>query len=92
MRLALEALQRPIAAALDLRWHAGQRDEGAELAAAALELEGRDVVLDAVAVAGEGGRAAEVDRAVGADEPGAGLGQARVRDQSCRRQSDDGDH
>jgi hypothetical protein len=78
--LALEPLERPVAAAFDLRGHAGQRDEGTELAAAALELEGGDVVFDAVAVAGKGGCAAQIDRSVGADEPGAGLSQARVRD------------
>src|SRR5207237_4147497 len=56
-----EALQGPVAAALDLGGDAWQRDDGAELPAAARELERRDVVLDAVVVGGECGGAEQVD-------------------------------
>ena len=69
-RLLLQALQRPGAAALDLRRHARQRDQRAELAAAAQELERRDVVLDAVVVGGERRRAAEVDGGAGSPTTG----------------------
>src|SRR5688572_33027994 len=65
--LELKPLERPCAAALDLRWHARQRDQRAELSAAALELERRHVMLDAVVVRRERGGTAEVHRAVRAD-------------------------
>src|SRR5207245_4052097 len=45
LRLARQPLQRPIAAALNVRGHARERNERAELAAAALELESGDVVF-----------------------------------------------
>ena len=90
--LELEALEGPVAAALDVCGYVGEGDEGAELAAAALELEGGDVVFDAVGVGGEGGGAAEVDVAVGADEAGAGVGEARMLDQQSHRGGgDDGE-
>ncbi len=90
-RLQLEALERPAAALLDLRWHSRQRDQRAELAAAALELEGGHVVLDAVVVGGQSGRAAQVDRAVRADQPGAGVGVTRTApdDRGHKRGRDD---
>src|SRR5205814_9406653 len=70
---------RPVAAALDLVGDAGERDERSELAASSRELERRDVVLDTVVVAREGGRAEQVHGAVGADEPGARRGRLRHR-------------
>ena len=84
-RFADQSLQGPGAAALDAGGHVGQRDERAELAAAAQELEGGDVVLDAVVVGRQGRRAAEVDRAVRADQPGAGEGRAGENERSQQR-------
>ena len=48
--LADEALERPVAALLDLRRDAGERRQRPERPAAAGELEGRDVVLLAVVI------------------------------------------
>ena len=79
-----QPLEGPVAAALDLVRNAGQRDERAELAAAARELERRDVVLDAVVVASEGRRAEQIDRAVRPDE-------ARARRGGLRRGGERGD-
>ena len=70
--LAREPLQRPVAAALHRRRHAGQRDDRADLLALAGELERRDVALDAVVVRGERRRAHQPDRAVLADQAAAG--------------------
>ena len=71
VRLADQPLERPVAALHDARRDAGQRRDRAERAATARELEGGDVVLHAVVVAGEGRRPEQVHRAVGADEPAA---------------------
>src|SRR5207244_10898177 len=72
--LADEPLEGPIAAALDRARDAGKRDERTELAAPPRELERGHVVLHSVVVAGEGGGAEQIDRAVRADEPGARRG------------------
>ena len=66
----------------------------AERAAAAGELERGDVVLDAVVVAGEGGRAQQVDGAVGADEAAAGERRAGGDEQcgGCRGKSQQASH
>ena len=69
--LAHEPLERPVAASLDVRRHARERHEAAELAAASRELERGDVVLHAVVVARERRGPKQVDRAVGADEAAA---------------------
>ena len=66
--LALEPLQRPAAAALDLRRDAGQRHDRSDLLALPAELERRDVALDTVVVRGERRRARELDGAVLADQ------------------------
>src|SRR5439155_11717470 len=84
LRFALQALERPTAAAFDFGRHAGQRDERSEFAAPALELEGRDVMLDAVVVSGQRRRSAKIDRPVGADQPGARLCRTRALEQNCR--------
>src|SRR5439155_10824125 len=46
VRLAVEPLQRPVAAPLDVRRDSRQRDDRAELGAPALEAERGDVVLE----------------------------------------------
>ena len=69
--LAGEALQRPVAAAFDLRRHARQRDDRADLFTDAGELEARDVALHTVVVRGERRRAHELDRPVLAHETAA---------------------
>jgi hypothetical protein len=81
VRLLDEALERPVATLLDARRDAGQGSQRAEGSAAALELEGRDVVLDAVVVADERRRPEEVHRPVRADEATAGEGR-------CGREQD----
>src|SRR5438045_924504 len=63
-RLANETLERPVAAADDVARDARQRHERAEPPAAASELERRDVVLDAVVVAGERRGAEQIDGTV----------------------------
>ena len=80
-RLPLKPLKSPVAASLNFRWHAGQRNQGAKFAAAALELERRHVVLDTFVIAGQGRGASEVDGAVRTDQAGAGGGRARRMDQ-----------
>ena len=70
-----QALQGPVPALFDGARDAGERDEGAELAGAAGELERGDVVLDTVVITRERGGAEQVDRAVGADETRAGCGR-----------------
>ena len=72
--LLLEALQRPVPAALDLGRLGGQRDDRPERLLVARELEVGDVVLEAVVVGGERRRAHELHRAVGPDEAAAGPG------------------
>ena len=68
-----EALEGPVAALLDLRGDPGERRQRPELATAATgELEGRDVVLHAVVVGGQGRGPQQVDRAVRADQAAAG--------------------
>ena len=67
--LAHEALEGPVAAALDGGRHARQRNDRAELAAATSELECGHVMLHAVVVAGESRRPQQVHSAVGPDEP-----------------------
>ena len=57
LTLAHKALQCPSSAPLDGRRHVGQRNQRAELATAADELERRDVVLEAVVVRGQRRRA-----------------------------------
>src|SRR5207244_13175298 len=75
------ALKRPGPALFDLVRDARQRDERPELARASGELERSDVVLDAVVVTRERGRAEQVDRAVRADEARAGRGGLRCDDE-----------
>src|SRR6185436_7564341 len=90
--LADEALERPVAALLDTRRHAGERRDRAELPAAAGELEGGHVVLGAVVVAGERRRPQEVDRAVRPDQSPAGEGGSRrEKDRKGRRRDTQGD-
>ena len=73
-RLSHQPLERPRAALLHVRGDTRQRDQRAELTAAgAIEFERGDVVLFAVVITGERGGAAQVDRPVGADKPGAGV-------------------
>src|SRR5437867_5659616 len=83
LRLADEALERPVAALFHGGGNTWQGNERAELPASALELERRDVVLDAVVVAGEGRRPEQVDRAVGADQARAGRRRLRTHDEGC---------
>ena len=93
IRLADQALERPVAALLDARGDARERRDRAEGAAAALELECRHVVLDAVVVARERRRSEQVDGAIRPDEPAAGEGRAGHEDgcqggsEESRRQS-----
>ena len=83
--LRAEALQRPVAAPLDLGRDVGQRHDRADRLALAGELERRDVALDAVVVGGQRRRAGELDGAVLADEPAARAGRARRRRRRWRR-------
>ena len=90
--LADQPLERPVAALHDARRDAGQRRDRAERAAAARELEGGDVVLDAVVVAGEGRRPEQVDGAVRADQPAAGerRGDRQEEAEDRRREAESG--
>ena len=72
IRLADQALERPVAALLDTRRYPGEWRQAAEGTPAAGEFERGDVVLDPVVVARERRRPQEVDRPVGTDEPAAG--------------------
>ena len=69
--LLLEPLERPVAAPLHVRGHAGQRHDRAHLGALAGELEVRHVALDPVVIGGERARARELDGPVLAHEPAA---------------------
>ena len=89
--LAFEALQRPVAAALHLRRHAGQRHDRADLLALTAELERRDVALDAVVIRGERRRARQLDRAVHADQtPARDRGRGHDRDRGDHAPGEDG--
>ena len=79
--LALQALQRPVAAADYLRGDGRQRHDRPELRAAALELEPGDVVLDAVVVRRERRGPHELDGPVRRDERPAGERGAGTEDQ-----------
>ena len=99
VRLADEALEGPVATLLDARRDPGQRRDRAERAATAGELEGRDVVLRAVVVAGHRRGAQQVDRAVRPDQPTARQrrhgGQPDDEDgagESCAGSADRTDH
>ena len=87
--LADQPLEGPVAALLDARRDRGQRRDRAERAAAAGELERRDVVLDAVVVAGERRRPEEVDRAVRSDEPATGERRTSGQEESQQRCRED---
>ena len=89
-RLANQPLEGPVTTFLDARRNAGKGRDRPEGAAAARKLEGGDVVLDAVVVAGEGRRPQEVDRPVGADQPAAGEGRGDCQEDAehGRRNSD----
>ena len=63
-----ETLERPVTAAHHVGRDAGQQGDRSEGAASG-ELEGRDVVLDAVVIAGEGRGAEQVDGAMGPMSP-----------------------
>src|SRR5439155_20594269 len=67
--LAVEALEGPVAAPLDLRGDGRQGDDRAELGPAALELERGDVVLEAGVVGGQRARAQEADGAARRHQP-----------------------
>ena len=84
-RLADQALEGPVAALHDARRDAGQGSDRAELAAAAGELEGGDVVLDAVVIARERRRPEQVDCAVRSDQAAAGEGRGGRQEDRQRR-------
>jgi hypothetical protein len=93
--LLFEALQRPVAAALDLRRDPGQRHDRADRLAGPAELEAGHVALDAVVVSGERGRAGELDGAVLADQAAARdrrRGGERHRDERERDEAEDSTH
>jgi hypothetical protein len=77
-----QALEGPVAAALDLRRDVGQGRDRAEGTAAAGELEAGDVVLDAFVVAGEGRGAKKVHGPVRTDQAAAGQ-RGRGGDEQC---------
>ena len=85
IRLANEALERPVAALLDARRDPGERRQRPEGPTAAGEPEGRDVVLLAVVVRRQGRGLEQVHRPVRPDEPAAGEGRAGRQGDDERR-------